>query len=235
MNSLQATLDRLGISIAAEAVTKLTRYRDLLLDANRRFNLTAITSPADVDERLVAASLALLSLLPSDAATLLDVGTGGGIPGIPLAIARPELRVTLLDATAKKVRFLEDVIQELGLSNASAVWGRAEDLGHDPTHRERYAVVTARAVARLVTLAEFTLPFARVGGVVLLPKGAGAQDELDEARYAVRILGGSARPLDGSTVVVLDKQTLTAPAYPRRPGIPAKSPLMPKSRRQNAR
>lgn len=235
MNGLQATLDRLGISIAAEAVTKLTRYRDLLLDANRRFNLTAITSPADVDERLVAASLALLSLLPADATSLLDVGTGGGIPGIPLAIARPELRVTLLDATAKKVRFLEEVIQDLRLSNASAVWGRAEDLGHDPTHRERYAVVTARAVARLATLAEFTLPFARVGGVVLLPKGAGAQDELDEAHHAIHTLGGSARPLDPSSVVALDKQAPTPPTYPRRPGLPARSPLVPTPRRRAAR
>jgi 16S rRNA (guanine527-N7)-methyltransferase len=235
VSALQPTLDRLGIALSAEAVVLLERYRDLLLEANRLVNLTAISDPHEVDVRLIGESLALLPLIPSDALTLLDVGSGGGIPGVPIAIARPEIRVTLLDATEKKARFLTESARALELTNVVARWGRAEELAHDPAQRASYGVVTARGVARLTTLTEYTLPFAQVGGVVILPKGSGAAVELGEAGHAIELLGGRARPSistprQGSFVVVIDKTQSTPSNYPRRTGVPAKSPLIARFR-----
>jgi 16S rRNA (guanine527-N7)-methyltransferase len=221
---------RIGVELGDAMLERFAHYRDLLLEANQRFNLTRITDPADFEVRVLADSLLLLPYVPADAKRLLDVGSGGGVPGLVLAIARPELRITLLDATGKKVRFLADAAVSLGLPHVTAMQGRAEELGHDTHHREAYDVVTARAVARLATLAELTLPFARRGGRAILPKGGAAAEELFEARYAIGVLGGIAQPLhpgpiEGTTVVVVDKRRATANIYPRRTGIPNKSPL----------
>lgn len=230
MRSLLAHADRLGVTLDAEAVARFKRYRDLLLAANERFNLTRITDPDDVEVRLFADSLSLLPHVPDQASRLLDIGSGGGVPGLALAIARPDLSMTLLDATAKKTRFLTETADALGLLNVAAIQGRAEEIARDRNHRERYDAVTARAVARLVTLVELTLPFLRVGGLAILPKGSAASQELDEARYAIGLLGGRARPLietdiEGTTLVVVDKRKPTPAAYPRNTGVPNKSPL----------
>jgi 16S rRNA (guanine527-N7)-methyltransferase len=138
--------------------------------------------------------------------------------------------VTLLDATAKKVRFLAETADALGLNNVTAIHGRAEELARDRHHRERYDVVTARAVARLVTLVELALPFLSLGGRAVLPKGAAAAEELADARYAIGLLGGRALPLaetpiEGTTLVLIDKRRPTPAAYPRATGVPNKSPL----------
>jgi 16S rRNA (guanine527-N7)-methyltransferase len=148
-----------------------------------------------------------------------------------LAIARPDMHVTLLDATGKKVRFLAETAEALGLQHVTAIQGRAEELARDPAHREQYDVVTARAVARLATLAELTLPFVRKGGVAILPKGAAALDELREARHAIGLLGGRARDphvaeVEGTTVIIIDKRNQTPITYPRHTGIPNKTPLL---------
>ena len=230
MRSLLAHADRLGVTLDAKAVARFKRYRDLLLAANERFNLTRITDPDDVEVRLFADSLSLLPHVPDQASRLLDIGSGGGVPGLALAIARPDLSMTLLDATAKKTRFLTETADALGLLNVAAIQGRAEEIARDRNHRERYDAVTARAVARLVTLVELTLPFLRVGGLAVLPKGSAASQELDEARYAIGLLGGRARPLietdiEGTTLVVVDKRKPTPAAYPRNTGVPNKSPL----------
>lgn len=230
MQRLIAHADRLGVTVDAEAVERFRQYRDLLLAANERFNLTAVTDPDEVELRLFADSISLLPHVPENAAHLLDIGSGGGVPGLALAIVRPRLLVTLLDATAKKVRFLAETADLLGLDNVSAIQGRAEELARGRLHRERYDAVTARAVARLVTLAELSLPFLTVGGRAILPKGSAAAEELDEARYAIGLLGGRARPLietpiEGTTLVVIDKRKPTPAAYPRTTGVPNKSPL----------
>jgi 16S rRNA (guanine527-N7)-methyltransferase len=228
----------LGIELDDAAFNRLDRYRELLLAANEQFNLTRITTPEQIELRLFADSLALLPMVPPEARSLLDIGSGGGVPGLPLAIARPELRVVLLDATAKKVRFLEATARELGLENVVAVHGRAEELARDRQHRERYDVVTARAVARLVTLVELALPFLVVGGRALLPKGSAAADELTEARYATGMLGGSAAsPIDaiaGTRVVVIEKRRPTPAEFPRRTGVPNTSPLFGPDRRDGS-
>jgi 16S rRNA (guanine527-N7)-methyltransferase len=232
---LRLEVAKLGITLDDAAYDRLDRYRALLLAANEQFNLTRITAPEDVELRLLADSLALLPLIPAEARSLLDIGSGGGVPGLPLAIARPVLRVVLLDATAKKVRFLEATARELGLENVVAVHGRAEELARDGQHRERYDIVTARAVARLVTLVELALPFLAVGGRALLPKGSAAAEELAEARYATGMLGGvAAAPVDaiaGTRVVVVEKRRPTPAQFPRRTGVPGSSPLFGPDRR----
>jgi len=229
--ALRQIIGRVGIAIDATAGERLLSYRRLLLEANKRFNLTSITDPDAVEVRILADSLLLLPFIPVDAERLLDVGTGGGVPGMVLAIARPDVHVTLVDATGKKVRFLTETATELGLSHVTAIQGRAEELGQDLRYRETFNVVTARAVARLVTLVELTLPFARVGGTIILPKGGAALEEFEEASYAIRLLGGAARPVqttpvEETNVIVIDKRSPTRNEYPRRVGMPNKTPLL---------
>ena len=216
---------------------QLGRYRDLLLERNARTNLPAIRDPDGVDRRLIAESLRLLPALAAAAAPgdeVIDIGTGGGIPGMPLAIARPDLRWTLVDATAKKVAFLQDVVNELPLPNVVLYHGRVEELAHEPHLRARYSVLTARAVSSLPALLELGLPMVRTGGTLLLPKGPDIADELSAARQAAGMLGGrivSHDPLPDAgtdvetTLVVVSKERESPDAYPRRAGVPSRSPL----------
>jgi 16S rRNA (guanine527-N7)-methyltransferase len=166
---------------------------------------------------------------------VIDVGTGAGIPGLVLKIALPALQVTLLDATRKKTDFLADVVRELGLEAVRIVNARAEEAAHDPALREAFDLVTARSVARLAELAELTLPFCRVGGLVVAAKAADVSDEVEAARFAIRELGGAsprvlsavapgAAPPD--SMVLIRKLSPTARRYPRRPGLPHPRPLM---------
>lgn len=235
---LSRLLSNLPFPLSDEAVGTLARYRDLLLAANRQFNLTAVRDAEGVEQRLIVESLRLLPALdrwlPPAGANLIDVGSGGGVPGLVLAIARPDVAVTLLDATSKKVAFLREAIAALGLARATAVHGRAETLAHDVDHRAAYDIATARAVASLPALCEFCLPFLRPGGVALLVKGVDIDDELAAARVAAPLLGGEVLeapilPLVGSEtatrLVVVRKTGPTPRMYPRRTGVPVKSPL----------
>jgi 16S rRNA (guanine527-N7)-methyltransferase len=226
------------------AQEQLIALRDLLVQWNRRFNLTACTEPADINARLIGDSLQMLPVLDEvvdpiaarqrEPVTLIDVGTGAGFPGLVLKIARPELDVTLLDATGKKIRFVEQAIAELGLTRTRAIHGRAEEIGRQPHHRERYDVVTARAVAALPALLELTLPLLRIGGTALFPKGLEIDEEIAAAAYAAEELGGRVtgdRRLESpltpvmTRLVVVSKILSTSNRYPRRSGVPAKEPL----------
>ncbi len=229
--ALLATLPLLGITLYDEQVETLAHYLDLLLTTNQRMNLTAIRDRELAEVRLLADSLTLVPFIPSSATRLIDVGSGGGIPGFPIAIACPSLDVTLADATGKKVAFLRDTAAALGLGTVHAVQARAEEMGHDPVHREQYDVVVARAVARLATLMEYTLPLLRKGGVGIFPKGSLAQEEVDEAAKALMILGHATvelhdSPLDGTTLVIVHKKARTPHEYPRRIGVPTQSPIL---------
>jgi 16S rRNA (guanine527-N7)-methyltransferase len=194
-----------------------------------------------VQRRHFLESLALLRALEKAAilaaerpAALLDLGTGAGLPGLPMKIARPHLGLTLLDATAKKTSFLSELLAELTLPDVRVLTGRAEELGRDRQHREAYDVAVARAVAPLAALLELALPFLKVGGALATPKGSGAQRELSEAQRALGMLGGaliSDAPLDvpggrhRQTLILVRKTSPTPEKYPRRPGLPQKRPL----------
>jgi 16S rRNA (guanine527-N7)-methyltransferase len=214
-----------------------TCYRELVA-WNQRFNLTAITDWEGVLVRHFLDSLSCLKALPraelSAGARIIDVGTGAGFPGLPLKIVCPEMRLTLLEATGKKVAFLEHLVRVLGLKGVEAIHGRAEELGHSPAHRERYDWALARAVAEMPTLTEYLLPLVRVGGAVLAQKGEGAAAEVHGADAAIATLGGRVRQLvpvelrglaETRYLVVVDKVAATPDKYPRRPGMPEKRPI----------
>jgi 16S rRNA (guanine527-N7)-methyltransferase len=243
----------LDTALAPEVHELLRIYRDLLLRWNQRFNLTAITEPAEVDRRLVGDALRMLPALDdaieawkagerrraavqpvSPRPRLIDIGSGAGFPGLVLKIARPELDLTLVDSTGKKVRFLENAISELGLENAQAVHSRAEELATLSHYRERFDITTARAVAALPALMELCIPFLQVGGHGIFPKGMEIEQELEAGHRAAKIVGArivgdeilpaaSGDPV--TRLIIAVKIEPTPVRYPRRSGIPSKEPL----------
>ena len=228
----------LGIALDEGQLERFARYRALLLEWNARINLTAITGPLEVATRHFLDSLTVVLGVPAalraGAPSVLDVGSGAGFPGLALAIAFPAWRVTLLEATGKKVRFLETVIADLGLTNAQALTGRAEDVARRPGYRAAYDVVTARAVAALPTLLEYCAPCARVGGWLILPKKGDLAVELAAGARAAPLLGARLLdPLpvtvpsldDGRVLVVVQQERPCPPLYPRAAGAPVKRPL----------
>lgn len=220
----------LGIVFEAGDVERLGRFLSLLLEANRRFNLTAITDLQEAWPRHVLNSLGLVPYLAQTVAErVIDVGSGGGLPGLPLAIAMPQVAFCLLEATGKKARFLEETARALGLTNVSVVNDRAETVGQDRAHhREHYDAVVARAVGGLAVLLELTVPLARVGGHVLAIKGKRAECEIAEAKQALHLLHAQIVAADRTptgTVIVIQKRRATPKRYPRRPGEPKRAPL----------
>ncbi|MYD35926.1 MAG: 16S rRNA (guanine(527)-N(7))-methyltransferase RsmG [Dehalococcoidia bacterium] len=234
---LRGWAGRFGAPLTDQQVAAFKTYCDELLTWNaNRANLTAITDPAEVESRLFLESLWCAAALPQTSGLrLIDVGSGGGFPGLPLVIAFPGLDVTLLEATGKKVDFLQHMIACLKLPNARAIHGRAEDLAHDSEHREAYDVATARALAPLPALLELCLPFMKVGGMLIAPKGADAEQEVDAASNALSVLGGEAQgiilpepdsPISADhRLVVIRKVAPTPDSHPRRAGVPARRPL----------
>jgi 16S rRNA (guanine527-N7)-methyltransferase len=236
MESLVAGTRELGVTLddghlAAFGVC----YRELV-DWNQRFNLTAITDWDGVLVRHFLDSLSCFKAMPRSGlsgARVIDVGTGAGFPGLALKIVCPGMRLTLLEATRKKVTFLEHMVRVLDLE-VEVIHMRAEDLGRDPTHRERYDWALARAVAEMPTLVEYLLPLVRVGGAMLAQKGEDATAEVQRAESAIVTLGGRVRQLvpvelrglaETRYLVVVDKVAATPDKYPRRPGVPRKSPI----------
>ena len=236
MRLLSAAADALGRPLSEEQLGQFRRFGELLLEWNRRMNLTAIRDPADVETLHFVDSIAgLLVLPPEEGITVVDVGTGGGLPGLALKIARPDLRMTLLDATRKKADYLEEVVRELRLEYVEVLTARAEEVGQDPERRELYDVALARALAPLPVLVELCLPLVRVGGRVVAYKKADQNDELLVAGRALSILGGrrlSPQPVDlpglpdDRRLVVLVKEKSTPKQYPRLPGVPKQRPLV---------
>lgn len=213
------------------------RYQDLLIEWNAKFNLTAVTDPAEIAVKHFADSLSVALAIPDTARTqsisLIDVGSGAGFPGVPLAIVFPHWRTTLLEATGKKVSFLNHLVNELGLDNCGAVHSRAEDLALDPNYRARFDVAVARAVAQLPVLLEYLLPFVRLGGIAIAQKGREVDKEIDASATALKTLGGKLREVipvklpkeEGRHLVVFDKTLSTPKSYPRRAGVPERKPL----------
>jgi len=232
----------LGLPLDAEQLAAFERYAERLLAANQRVNLTAIVDPAAVETRhfldSLTCALPLLARWGSPEAIpalrCVDVGSGGGFPALPLKLALPQLRCTLVESTAKKARFLEDLVAELGLDGVEVCAERAETLGQQAAHREAYDLALARALAPLPTLLELTLPFLRPGGLLVAPRRGDDAADRRAGEAASRLLGGGplriapvALPAlaDGRVLTVVEKLRPTPAAYPRRPGLPAKRPL----------
>ena len=229
-------LEQLGLDISHKQLEQMTHFLDLLLEANKKVNLTAIRDCDRAWSRHIIDSLTILpwiETLPKQA-KLIDVGTGGGLPGIPLAIAKPDIHITFLDATEKKIRCVQGFLEQLSLDLVTTVTRRAEDLGQDHAYREKYDVVTCRAIGPMRELLEYTLPLIKVGGQLLAMKGPKVEAELTEASDALMTLGAgevevySTYPpeFDQDLVVIqITKQAHTPKTYPRQPGIPRQSPL----------
>ncbi|MHC4128267.1 MAG: 16S rRNA (guanine(527)-N(7))-methyltransferase RsmG [Planctomycetota bacterium] len=219
-----------GIAFDPGDLERLGEYLSLLLETNTRFNLTAVTDPEEAWTKHVFDSLTLLPYVVSaEARHVIDVGSGGGLPGVPLAIALPEVDFTLLEATGKKADFLRDAAGHLELANVEVINDRAETIGHDrQDHRAQYDLVVARAVGRLVVLLELAVPLARVGGHVAAIKGAKAAREIEDAARALHLLHSEVTETAGTatgTIVLIQKLRRTPKLYPRRPGEPKRAPL----------
>lgn len=215
-------LNNIGLEVTQDVISKLDAFAEMLIEKNKVMNLTAILDPDGIAVKHFADSLSLLKAIEiKDNAKILDLGTGAGFPGIPLLIAKPGLEMTLIDSTAKKLAFVSESIDNLGL-NAEVLHTRAEEAGRNPQYREKYDIVCSRAVAALNVLCEFCLPFVKVGGTFAAMKGAQAEEEIILAENAIKTLGGtikdkfSFRLSDGErTIVIIEKTKPTPVKYPR--------------------
>ncbi len=230
--SFSDACETIGLSLSDDEIAACGRFLALLLETNRKFNLTAITEPEEAWRRHILESLALLPVVKG-ARHLADVGSGGGLPGIPLAIALPDTQVTLIESTGKKARFLEQAAAALQLANVRVVNDRSEHLAGQTAHRDRYDVVTARAVGPMRVLLELALPLVRVDGRLLGVKGGKVEQELRDAGDALMLLGAGEVELyellpglnDAAVVVEVRKLSATSRDYPRPAGMAKKEPL----------
>lgn len=228
-----STLSGLGFEINEEQAGRFARYYDMLVEKNKVMNLTRITDFRDALEKHFADSLMIAGYLDMKKVTsILDLGSGAGFPGIPLKIMYPGIDVLMIDSVGKKMQFVSDVISDLGLEGASAMHVRAEDLARNKNYREQYDLCVSRAVANLSTLSEYCLPFVKKGGTFAAYKAANCEEEVLASGGAVRKLGGGqvkTKRFDlfemGRAIVLCQKLRPTPGIYPRKTGVPAKSPL----------
>lgn len=237
MDRLRMGALRLDIRLSPVQLDQFETYYRELLDWNQRMNLTAITDYEEVQIKHFLDSLSVVLAMPKPVPVglmVVDVGTGAGLPGIPLKIALPEISLTLVDATNKKAEFLRHLVERLMLSGVAVVVGRAETLAHEPQYRERFDLALSRAVAPLPAAAELALPFVANGGSFVAQKKGDISQEIEAAAPAIEKLGGKLResmPVnlpdlsDDRSLVIIDKVSPTPEKYPRRPGIPEKRPL----------
>ena len=232
MDLLIRLCDQMGITLTEIQKTDFETFAGMVVEKNKVMNLTAVTSPDGMAVKHFADSLSLLCCGEwKEGASFLDVGTGAGFPSIPLLIMRRDIKGVLLDAQQKRLNFLNDVIRELNL-NAVTLHSRAEDAGKDKKYREQFDIVTARAVAAMPPLSEYCMPFVKVGGKFLAMKGPAANDEANDAKNAIKLLGGKVEmvkefKLDEETrnIIVVSKIDKTPPQYPRLQAKISKSPL----------
>lgn len=226
---------QLGLHLSRSQLSALSFYERELLDWNARFNLTAIRDPHEIHIKHFLDSLTcLMAVRETNLMRLIDVGTGAGFPGIPIKIVYPKMQLTLVESVGKKAEFCRHVVKMLNLKSVEVVQERAEALGQNPAYREQYDWAVARAVAVLPVLAEYLLPFIKVGGSMLAMKGESGPAEAHAAEHALQVLGGHLRQLIRVTLpgvaeerylVVIDKLAATPLKYPRKVGVPAKRPL----------
>jgi len=224
-----------NVHLSGRQVMALLTYERELLEWNQKFNLTAIRDTESIRTKHFLDSFScVLAWKASPPNHLIDVGTGAGFPGIPIKILYPNLRLTLVESVGKKAMFCQHIVRVLGLEHVDVIRARAEDLGQDPAHREKYDWAIARAVANLNVLSEYLIPLVKIGGNILAQKGESGPAEAQSAEEAMKLLGGKLKQLipvnlpgvaDDRYLVVVEKVAATPPRFPRKPGIPMKQPL----------
>ena len=234
--------ESLGLSLTEQQLLQFYQYYQILVEKNKLMNLTAITEEEEVIVKHFVDCLAICQMNVSretfsewiEGKAVMDVGTGAGFPGLVLKIAFPSIQLSLSDSLQKRIRFLEELVESLGLEGVKFYHGRAEDLGHDKSLREQYDLVVSRAVANLATLSEYDLPFVKVGGYFLALKGREVEEELEQGKKAIFLLGGKCVEKKiytlpetdmGRAMLLIQKTEPCGKKYPRKAGTPAKSPL----------
>ncbi len=218
-------------NLSKEQLEKFKVYYKSLIEWNEKINLTAITDESEVITKHFADSLSILKYIKNNS-KVIDVGTGAGFPGIPLKIANDSLKITLLDSLNKRVLFLDEVIKELNLKDINTIHGRAEEVAHDKEHREQYDIAVCRAVAKLNVLAEYMLPYLKVGGTFICMKGPNINEEIDSSMKAIKLLGGKIEKVESfeleenqRNIIIIKKEKNSPKNFPRKAGTPSKSPI----------
>lgn len=226
-------LNKIQLNVNDEVLNKFWVYMTNLLEWNEKINLTAITDEDDMILKHFIDSLTILEYIP-EKSNVIDVGTGAGFPGIPLKIVREDINMTLMDSLNKRITFLNEVINKLGLKKINAIHSRAEELAKMPEHREKYDIAVSRAVANLSTLSEYMIPFVKVGGKCICMKGSNIEEELKTAKNAIKELGGEIEKVinfklpdsdNERNIIIIKKVRNTKSKYPRKAGMPSKEPL----------
>ncbi len=234
INNLKNNAKKINVDITDKQAIKFYEYMNVLLEWNEKINLTAITNPKDVIIKHFIDSITIEKYLPKDA-SIIDIGTGAGFPGIPVKIIRDDLSITLMDSLNKRINFLNEVIDKIDLQSIKAVHSRAEELAKNKQFREKYDVATSRAVAPLNVLLEYMLPFVKVGGYCICMKGSNIDEEVKNAKGALKILKGEIEEVQsfnlpesdyGRNIIIVKKLDNTPNAYPRKAGTPSKEPLV---------
>ena len=228
-------LEKIGITLNEQQKQQFDKYYEMLVEWNKVMNLTGITEYDEVNLKHFTDSLTIARTQEMQKVqSVIDIGTGAGFPGIPLKIAFPHLKVVLLDSLNKRIKFLDAVIEELGLENISKIHGRAEDFAKKKEYREQFDLCVSRAVANLSTLSEYCLPFVAVNGSFVSYKSGDSEEEIQQAKHAISLLGGKVKNVDkfqlpgtdmGRALVEIKKTKQTPGKYPRKAGLPAKEPL----------
>lgn len=226
-------LNKIQLNVNDEVLNKFWVYMTNLLEWNEKINLTAITDEDDMILKHFIDSLTILEYIP-EKSNVIDVGTGAGFPGIPLKIVREDINMTLMDSLNKRITFLNEIINKLGLKKINAIHSRAEELAKIAEHREKYDIAVSRAVANLSTLSEYMLPFVKVGGKCICMKGSNIEEELKTAKNAIKELGGEIEKVinfklpdsdNERNIIIIKKVRNTKSKYPRKAGMPSKEPL----------
>ena len=233
-NIFQKYLESINIVLSGTQKEQFYNYMNLLIEWNKKINLTAIIEPEEIILKHFIDSLTVNKFIENES-NIIDIGTGAGFPGIPLKIIKPEIEIELIDSLNKRINFLNEVISNLSLKNIKAIHARVEEFAKNKKNRERYDIVTSRAVANLNVLVEYMLPLVKLRGKCICMKGPNIQEEIEKSKNAIKILGGEIESIEEftlpqsdikRTIIIIRKIKDTPIKYPRKPGIPSKDPII---------